>query len=232
MWITPSFTVDPATHLQNGEATEYVLKGTMQGGSLQQWGCAHGGEILDSESWTVDGVATTLTNGQWASGDEIVYSGTAHVDGATRFVDVTKTLTLNTTSMWLEGNYQFDWLENWTPHAENYVLMAEMDATDITTFTIIPGGTDYALSGSDVSGLRTHAMAGWSNSHEAIICYRTDPDAGMRFDVAGANFNTTLNKFYFSRTVEIGAAPEDTSWQWTNRFLALDGCGNHFLKTT
>lgn len=228
-----TWAADPSTELMQSGANEYVFEGKISGGSNIQWGNAHGGEVLDSEGWYVDDVLTSLSDGQYASGSVVELRATLHFsDGATRVVDVTRSMTIDASKMYVEGSYQFAWLVDWTPTEQIYPAMAYYQITNLDTATYVPGGTDYPIA-TPISNLRTHGMAAWKSSNGCIFATHVDLDGGVRFNSTnGARLDATYRKLYFVRTRELYGSQAGSQWAYTARWMALDNCGNHFLKTT
>lgn len=234
---TPNnWTSDPTTRLISGAVNEYVFMGHITGAPDLQWGNGHLYELLDSESWTVDGVATTLADGAFASGSEIIYRSAHHaVDPtlSTTFANITKSLTLNAVRMYLEGSYTFDWVVDWFGKAESvFPLMTCYDNANLTTATYVPGGTDYTIA-TGAAFVRAHGVAAWKSDNGCIMANHIDLVDGLRYGTdTGSVLNAGLKKLYFNRTVEIDGAKAGTRWAYSGRWMALDNCGNHFLKTT
>lgn len=234
---TPSsWTTDPATELIPGAVNEYVIFGKITGGTSFGWGNGHGYETLDSETWTVDGTPTTLTDGQWVSGSEIIYQSSQHANDpvlGTRFVDTTKRLTMNIKRLYLEASYTFDWLVDWFSDRGNaFTMMCLLQIANTPTLTFVPGGTDYDIA-TGAAFIRAHAGAAWGASSDCILATHIDLIDGLRYNTdVGTVINGGLRKLYYSRTVEIDGAKAGTRWAYSCRWMALDNCGNHFLKTT
>lgn len=238
---TPSsWTTDPATRLLE-QTTEYVFYGTSAGSVNHDWGSGHNtDEQLSSEAWAVDGTPVALENDAWANGSVITYTAdTYYVDPEIEetVCNLTKTHTYDKTVMWVDREYTFNWLIDWEPggvaDAAQFPLMASVTAANLTTFTSVPGGTDIAIATGGYADVRSHAGAAWKADNGCIFGLWIDFVDGQRY--LANNMNLVVNatsKIYMNRADEIHGAQAETSWHYHTRYLALDNCGNHFLKTT
>lgn len=238
--VPSSWTTDPATQLLVGGASEYVLYGHVGAGADYQFGSGHGNEVRNSDGWYVDSVLTTLGNGDWANGDTIEYRGAGYgydpaVGSETPVVNVSMIKKFTSSVMYLECSYTFDWLQDFVIGSGCYPVMTMYCDTNLSKALFHLGGTDYDVAGTGTVGYeRSHVAAGWHPSNGAVLATYIDLDEGMRYCATGGGMNITqgLSKMYATRAQEINGALTGSQWAYSVRFMPLDNCGNHVLKTT
>lgn len=235
--VPSDWTTDPATRLLE-PTTEWVFWGTEVGSVEEDFGSGHNtNEQLTSEGWTVDGAATVLADDGWANGSVIKYTAnTYYVEPTTSHTvcNMEKIHTYDKAIMWVDREYTFDWLYDWEPGV-CLPLMASFTAANLDRCTYVPGGTDIDTAGADTdSDVRSNACALWDVSGEEILAIYADFEDGLRYMASDSRnyVNTGFYKLYFQRSTDLHSAQAGDSWHYHTRYLALDNCGNHFLKTT
>lgn len=230
-----TWTTDPATQLMDN-ITEMVLYGNISGGAVYGWGSVHGYETQDSEKWYVDGVEVTLGDGDWAHGSTVAFVAESHYtepDTSDRVCDLKKTHTFSAATMYVQRDYELDWLMDWTL-SKLYPLMCEPHIATLTTVTHKLGGTDLDMSAAgDTICDRSGAAACWNAANGAVLALWADWEKACRYHVVNRPyFIGVTDKLYWQRTAELGGALSGTTWTFSTRLMALDNCGNHIFKTT
>jgi hypothetical protein len=233
--VPSSWATAPATQLMDN-TTEMVMSGKEGAGAEYTYGSVHGYETLDSEQWAVDGTPVALGDGDWANGSTITYTATFHwtePDTAHKICDIVKVHTFDSALLYADREYTFTWALDWTTTATAPMpLMAEVHAANLPTCTWRVGGTDADVT-VNTSGERSHAAAAWNAANGAILGMWVDFEDGLRYMLQRRPYVVGVTqKMYFCRTYAPNDALTGSTWNYHTRLIALDNCGNHFLKTT
>lgn len=236
--VPSDWSTQPNTLVMDTTA-EVVLYGSIAGGNKYGWGSVHGYETLDAEAWYVAGVETTLSDGQWAHGSTVKLVDLTHYtepDTSDRVCNRTKTHTISAAKMYINRDYVYNWLMDWTldPNGNVFPMMLEPRVTTLSRVNWSVGGTDAVMPVAEPWFAEVScAAACWNPDNAAILACWIDFIRGLRYHTFSTPFlNSTTDKLYWRRTPEVNGALAGSSWNFSSRVMALDNCGNHFLKTT
>lgn len=230
-----SWSTDPAVQFL-ASTTEYVFYVTESGSVESEHGSVHGNEVMDSETWRVDGSPVVLGDGDWAHGSTVEFSAAFHFvspSTSNTLCNGSKTHTFDKTVMWVDRAYTFTWAATCALTASAlFPLMASVYNTNLTRYTYIPGVAGGTIASNVYPACRTNAGAAWKDDNGIVFAQYIDFADGMRYAARDyTNVNGTLKKIYFHRSWEYGGVVNGTVWHYHTRYLLLDNCGNHALKT-